>query len=163
MKVKDVLKEQEELEEVLHIYKKRLRELSQSLDSFIRQNKVYEPIECLKKYKNKDVNFIILVDNSNKDYVYSNGEIMEIDENGNFYFSDYKQGIVEYEKDSHYHWHFHFSDEDLGEIVGIRMLQLSDSEDFEISPKKLLEKYLDRKVTVKKEKDCKTKIKSYYE
>ena len=154
MKIKDILKEKKEIMEITTVYNKRIKELDQSLLDFIKENEIYVPIEYLKKFKGKSLGYIVLVNEEGKEFNYSSGEIMEVDEKGNFYFSDYEQGIIEYnEKDGCYHWHYHFSDTNLGKMVGIRELQRADSNNFEISQEKLLEKYIQEDIPIKKEEE----------
>ena len=104
---------------------------------------MFLPIEDLKKYEGEDVEEIILITDKKKQKHFSYGEIMEI-KDGHFYFSDYEQGIYEYnEKDEKYHSHFHYHESQGDKIIGFRDLKLDTKEIKESFMENILLKYLE--------------------
>ena len=58
MKIKDLLKEKEELCKITTLYTERLEEINKFLDEFLKNNKIYAPIEILKNYNDKQISKI---------------------------------------------------------------------------------------------------------
>ena len=127
MKVKTILKQKDELWQEINSRDKetqKLRDkaskLRQKLEKFFLDNNLFLPIEDLKKYEGKDVEEITLITDKKEQKHFSYGEIMEI-KDGHFYFSDYEQGIYEYnEKDKKYYSHFHYHESQGDKIIGFR-------------------------------------------
>lgn len=161
MKLKDLLKEREELRKITTLYTEKLEEADEFLDKFLKKNKIYAPIEILKNYNDKEISKITLINDKKEEWTYTGGEIMEI-RNGHFYYSDYESGIVQYDSaDNHYHHHFHWHDSDLGVIVGVRNVFLNeDTIVKETSEEELLKDYLDKTIKIDKKK---TEKGNYYE
>ena len=131
MKIKTILKQRDELWQEINSRDKetqKLRDkaskLRQKLEKFFLDNNLFLPIEDLKKYEGEDIEEITLITDKKKQKHFSYGEIMEI-KDGHFYFSDYEQGIYEYnEKDKKYHSHFHYHESQGDKIIGFRDLKL---------------------------------------
>lgn len=131
MKVKELLERKEELakkiaelEKQLEPLKKEKGAINEALDNFVIKNKLYLPIDRLKDYAGKDVYEITLIDESGEEYNFYYGDIMEITEDGHFYYSDYENGIYEYDPNTNnYHRDFCHSRENRT-IVGFRDLCL---------------------------------------
>lgn len=158
MKVKTILKQKDELWQEINSRDKetqKLRDkaskLRQKLEKFFLDNNLFLPIEDLKKYEGEDVEEITLITDKKEQKHFSYGEIMQI-EDGHFYFSDYEQGIYEYnEKDEKYHSHFHYNESQGDKIIGFRNLKIgSYFENEEIKEsfmENILLKYLESDIT----------------
>ena len=73
----------------------------------------FYPISELKKYKNKYIKEITIKykDGYCEHFVGDNYDILLVDEDGNFYLSDFSYGIIDYnEKEESYglHYHYHY-------------------------------------------------------
>lgn len=154
MKIKTVLKQKDELWQEINSRDKetqKLRdkasELRKKLEKFFLDNNLFLPIEELKKYEGEDVEEITLITDKKEQKHFSCGEIMRI-EDGHFYFSDYNQGIYEYnEKDEKYHGHFHYHENQGDKIIGFRDLKLDIREIKESFMENILLKYLESDIT----------------
>lgn len=130
MKIKTILKQKDELWQEINLRDKetqKLRDkaskLRRKLEKFFLDNNLFLPIEKLKDYEGKDVSEITLITSDKKQKHFGYGEIMEI-KDGHFYFSDYEQGIYEYnEKDEKYYSHFHYQSQG-DKIIGFRDLKI---------------------------------------
>lgn len=161
MKIKTILKQKDELWQEINSRNKetqKLRDkaskLRQKLEKFFLDNNLFLPIEELKKYEGKDVEEITLITDKKEQKHFSYGEIMEI-KDGHFYFSDYEQGIYEYnEKDGKYYSHFHYNKSQGDKIIGFRDLEIGScfepkEEIKESFMENILLKYLDSDITEK--------------
>lgn len=154
MKVKTILKQKDELWQEINSRDKetqKLRDkaskLRRKLEKFFLDNNLFLPIEDLKKYEGEDVEEITLITDKKEQKHFSYGEIMQI-EDGHFYFSDYEQGIYEYnEKDEKYHSHFHYIESEGDKIIGFRNLKLDTKEIKESFMENILLKYLESDIT----------------
>lgn len=159
MKIKTILKQKDELWQEINSRDKetqKLRDkaskLRQKLEKFFLDNDLFLPIEDLKKYEGKDVEKITLITDKKEQKHFSYGEFMEI-KDGHFYFSDYEQGIYEYdEKDGKYHSHFRYKKSQGDKIIGFRDLVIGSlfSEKQEIKEsfmENILLKYLESNIT----------------
>lgn len=134
MTIKELYKEykqlRKELNEEENKYKKLIKDRQErksrlylDIEKLFIENKLYCPISDLNKYKNEDIAEINLVVNDEIKYL-SFKEIMKVDENGNFYMSDYESGIIEFNKDRNiYELHCWGSKEDVN-IQGFYNLNL---------------------------------------
>lgn len=154
MKIKTLLKQKDELWQEINSRDKetqKLRDkaskLRQKLEKFFLDNNLFLPIEGLKKYEGEDIEKITLITDKKKQKHFSYGEIMEI-KDGHFYFSDYEQGIYEYnEKDEKYHSYFHYHESEGDKIIGFRDLKLDTREIKESFMENILLKYLESDIT----------------
>lgn len=93
-----------------------------------------------------DIEVVKITDKKEQKH-FSFGDIMEI-KDGHFYFSDYEQGIYEYnEKDEKYHSHFHCNESEGDKIIGFRNLKLDTREIIESFMENILLKYLESDIT----------------
>lgn len=159
MKIKTILKQKDELWQEINLRDKetqKLRDkaskLRQKLEKFFLDNDLFLPIEDLKKYEGKNVEKITLITDKKEQKHFSYGEIMEI-EDGHFYFSDYEQGIYEYnKKDGKYHGYYHYKESQGDKIIGFRDLVIgsffSDEQEIKESfMENILLKYLESNIT----------------
>lgn len=131
MKIKTIFKQKDELWQKINLRDKetqKLRDkaskLRQKLEKFFLNNNLFLPIEDLKKYEGEDVEEITLITDKKEQKHFFYGDIMKI-EDGHFYFSDYEQGIYEYNgKDEKYHSHFHYHESQGDKIIGFRDLKI---------------------------------------
>lgn len=130
MKIKTILKQKDKLWQEIKSRDKetqKLRDkaskLRQKLEKFFLDNNLFLSIEDLKKYEGKDVEEITLITDKKEQKHFSCGDIMGI-KDGHFYFSDYEQGIYEYnKKDEKYYSHFYKQSQG-DKIIGFRDLKI---------------------------------------
>ena len=153
MKIKTILKQKDELWQEINLRDKetqKLRDkaskLRQKLEKFFLDNNLFLPIEDLKKYEGEDIEEITLITDKKKQKHFSYGEIMEI-KDGHFYFSDYEQGIYEYnEKDEKYYSHYRFNKSKGDKIIGFRNLVLNNNEIKESQMEYILQNCLESEI-----------------
>jgi len=153
MKIKTILKQKDELWQEINLRDKetqKLRDkaskLRQKLEKFFLDNNLFLPIEDLKKYEGEYVEEITLITDKKEQKHFSCGEIMKI-KDGHFYFSDYEQGIYEYnEKDEKYYSHYHFNKSQGDKIIGFRNLVLNNNEIKESQMEYILQNCLESEV-----------------
>lgn len=154
MKIQDLLNEQKTLEKERKLLVSQKRALGnrinlieKTIDKFLFENKLYIPIKELEKYKGICVESITLVDDKGYDEDWCGGEIMEIDENGHFYYSDYESGIYEYNENiGKYRKAYHCSLSEGDTIVGFYNLVLSDKKVEESFKENILKKVMKEEI-----------------
>lgn len=94
----------EEHERKVEKEKKELSELRKQRMKLFIDNKMYCPISKLQDFKDKDIDSIRIVLESGTTRLYNYGDIIKVDKNGKFFYSDFNNGIIEFdkEKDAYY-------------------------------------------------------------
>lgn len=119
----------------------RLMYLEKQLDEIIVKDKLYIPISNLNKYKGQSIDGITLIDSDGYYKTWDVGDIMEISEDGHFYFSDYERGLYYYDKNTErYYHHCNFVRNEGDNIVGFVDLKINNK--VIGSKKSLLKKYV---------------------
>ena len=147
--LKEILDRQIALDTIIQDLEYEQSVLTSAMNNFLKKNKIYCPMELLSNYKGRSVISIELIDRQGNIYEYSSGEIMNITEDGHFYYSDYDTGIIEYDKSAKkYVCHYHFISSTRN-FVGFRNLTLGSKWDLETlekvkesSTETLIESYL---------------------
>lgn len=93
---KFIQSEQEKFKEIIKDSEKRRTEISDICWQFFIENKKYCPMDKLKEFKGEDIYEITLIFADGDTKYFSYGDIIKIDDNGRFYFSDYENGIIEF-------------------------------------------------------------------
>lgn len=155
MKIKEAINKIENIGKLIEDLEYERNCINKSLHDFMAAHKLCVPLDSLKKYKGQEVMSITLVGAHGRQYAYDDGEIMQIDEKGHFYYSDYDNGILEYdEKEKIYVRYHRFVTTSLNDIIGFKDLIIY-SHDLpykvpESFDNYLLKKYSKRNITVKK-------------
>lgn len=90
------------------------------------ENKMYCPMSKLQEFKGKDIKIydITFINKSGGKNRFSHGEIMRVDDNGHFYLSDFRQGVVEFNKNKGKYVHNYWGDTTELDFVGFFDLEL---------------------------------------
>ena len=93
-----VQKEHSKASKIYNKTSKALHEVSNKIEKYIIENKLYIPIEELTKFKDTDLSKIILIQDTGDTRDFWCDELMGIDTDGHFYYSSFNGGVFEYNK-----------------------------------------------------------------
>ena len=107
-----------------------IKEKSRQANELFCNNVLWEDIEKLKDYAGKDLWHIEIyykvVGESQIEKDYLSGDILEVEEDGKLYYSDYDDGIIEWcENNNCYLWHKHYRTKEI-ELLGFCDLEIDD-------------------------------------
>lgn len=90
------------------------------------ENKIYCPMSKLQEFRGEDIKIydITFINKNGEKDRFCYGEIMHVDDNGHFYFSDYQQGIVEFNESKGKYVHSYWGDTTELDFVGFYDLEL---------------------------------------
>ena len=121
---KFIQSEQEKFKETIKDSEKRKTEINDICWKFFTENKKYCSMDKLKEFKGKDIYEITLIFADGDTRCFYCGDIMKIDDNGRFYFSDCERGIIEFnEQKQKYCYSYHCYDNEF-DIIGFYDLTL---------------------------------------
>lgn len=121
---KFIQSEQEKFKEIIKDSEKRRTEINDICWQFFMENKKYCPMDKLKEFKGEDIYEITLIFSDGDTQCFSYGDIIKIDDNGRFYFSDFERGIIEFnEQKQKYSYSYHYHDTEF-DIIGFYNLTL---------------------------------------
>lgn len=106
--------------------KERRQQLSKLRQQLFFQNKMYCPLEKLEEFKGQDIYEISLVFGDGTFDCFYCGDIIKVNEDGRFYFSDEHRGIVEYNKGTNKYYHYCFGSTEELDIVGFYNLTIGN-------------------------------------
>lgn len=121
---KFIQSEQEKFKEIIKDSEQRRTEINNICWKFFIENKKYCPMDKLKEFKGEEIYEITLIFADGDTEYFSYGDIIEVDDNGRFYFSDYEKGIIEFnERKQKYCSSYHYSESEM-DIIGFYDLTL---------------------------------------
>lgn len=121
---KFIKNENEKFKERIKDSEQRRMEINDICWKFFIENKKYCPMDKLKEFKGEDIYEITLIFTDGDTKHFSYGDIIKVDDNGRFYFSDYERGIIEFnEKKQKYSCSYHYTESEM-DIIGFYNLTL---------------------------------------
>ena len=136
LEIQNRLKELEKfLDTERAIYREKVESSEKELDELIKEeyklfieNKMYCPMSKLQDFKRDDDErpdiYRIKIVLGDGDYKSLYGEIIYVDDNGHLYFSDYEQGIIEFNKEKGKYTHSYWGDTTELDFVGFYDIEL---------------------------------------
>lgn len=123
---KFIQSEQEKFKEIIKDSEQRRTEINDICWKFFIENKKYCPMDKLKEFKGKDIYEITLIFADGDTQCFCCGDIIQVDDNGRFYFSDYERGIIEFDKRKQkYCKSYHYNEKEF-DIIGFYDLTLGN-------------------------------------
>ena len=123
---KFIQNEQEKFIEIIKDSEKRREEINDICWQFFIENKKYCSMDKLKEFKDEDIYEITLIFADGDTQCFCYGDIIKVDDNGRFYFSDYERGIIEFdEQKQKYCQSYHYNEEEF-DIIGFYDLTLGN-------------------------------------
>ena len=123
---KFIQNEQEKFKEIIKDSEKRREDINDICWQFFIENKKYCSMDKLKEFKDEDIYEITLIFADGDTQCFCYGDIIKVDDNGRFYFSDYERGIIEFdEQKQKYCQSYHYNEEEF-DIIGFYDLTLGN-------------------------------------
>lgn len=107
--------------------KKKIDELEKEIEKYKLDNALYYPMSELCNYKGKEIRWIKLVERNedntlDTDFVCCD-EILEVDEDGHFYYSSYDGGIIRYDNSENKYVHYYYGCPEYHDYIGFLEMQ----------------------------------------
>lgn len=116
--------EQEKFKEIIKDSEQRRTEINDICWRFFIENKKYCSMDKLKEFKGKDIYKITLIFADGDIKCFSYGDIIKVDDNGRFYFSDYENGIIAFNEQKQKYCGSYLYTESEMDIIGFYDLTL---------------------------------------